>query len=226
MQLIFKSIIVNIALFYSNVNYSKKMKGVLMFKSIIILFVFSAVCLADTVWNFPFAELGAEWETGNSWEMDATGGHYGSIKADGKGFSYSLFSGSGMIFPVGIDSITVEFMSGYEYAGGVMDGWSYISILANADTGASPYIFLSVEDGISSMGSGSYEGSDTTLISETFPILEGEVLNLTFTSGVDSGGDIYWLDLYWVLWDMVITGHGDTSLSRTTWADIKNSFNR
>ena len=200
------------------------MKGVLMFKNIIILLVISTVCQAETVWNFPFTELGAEWVTENSWEMDATGGHYGPIKADEKDFSYFSFSGSGMILPVGIDSITVEFMSGYEYEGGVMDGWSYISILADADTGASPYIFLSIEDGVSSMGSGSYDGSDTTLISETFPILEGEVLNLTFTAGVDSGGDIYWLDLYWVLWDMVITGYGDTSLSQTTWATVKSSF--
>jgi len=70
------------------------------------------------------------------------------------------------------------------------------------------------------------EGSDTTLISEAFPILEGEVINLTFTSGVDQGGDIYWLNLYWALWDMVITGYENTSLSRTTWASIKNSFDQ
>ncbi len=197
-----------------------------MLKNLIIPFIFSTICLADTVWNFPFTELGAEWVTGNSWGIDATGGHYGPIKNNEKGFYYSSLSCTGIAFPEEIDSITVEFMSGYEYDGGVMDGWSFVSIHAETDTGASPYVFLSFEDGVSSMSYTTYEGSDSTFISETFPILEGEILNLTFTTGVDSGGDIYWINLYWVLWDMKITGYDNTSLSRTSWASIKNSFNQ
>jgi len=126
--------------------------------------------------------------------------------------------------PEGVDSITIELMSGYDYAGGVMDGWSYISILAEADTGTGSYTIIDVTDGVSSMGYQTYSGSDTSFVTQPLLITTGETLELNFTGGVDMGGDIYWVDLYWALWDMIIIGHGETSLARTSWARIKSSF--
>jgi hypothetical protein len=184
-----------------------------------------ATCTADTVWTFPFIELGADWTVGYRWEMDDTGGHYGDpLASTGTDWNYSTLSSGFMTLPAGVDSITVEFMSGYDYAGGVMDGWSYISIFAEVDTGTGSYTLIDITDGVGSMGYQTYNGSDTTLINQPLLISTGETLELNFTGGTDIGGDIYWVDLYWIVWDMIIIGHGETSLSEISWARIKSSF--
>ena len=193
--------------------------------SLVLIVIACAVGAADTVWMFPFTELGADWTAGYQWEIDLTGGHYGDPLASvGTDWNYSTLSSGIMTLPGGVDSITVEFMSGYDYAGGVMDGWSYISIFAEVDTGTGSYTLIDITDGVSSMGYQTYSASDTTLVSQPLLISTGETMELNFTGGVDMGGDIYWVDLYWIVWDMIITGHGETSLNRTSWASIKSSF--
>ena len=192
---------------------------------LVLTVITCAVCTADTVWTFPFTELGADWTNGYLWEIDATGGHFDEpLTSAVTDWWYSTLSSGIMTLPAGVDSITIEFMSGYDYSGGVMDGWSYISILAEADTGTGSYTIIDITDGVSSMGYATYSGSDTTLVTQPLPVSTGETLELKFTVGFDMGGDIYWADLYWVLWDMIIIGHSDTSLSSTTWAYIKRSF--
>lgn len=192
---------------------------------LILIVVVCAICTADTVWTFPFTELGAEWTCQTLWELDETGGHFDyPLTSACSDWWYSTMSSGIMTIPAGVDSITIEFISGYDYSGGVMDGWSYISILAEADTGTGSYTIIDIADGVSSMGYTTYNGSDTTLVTQPLPVSTGEILELKFTVGMDLGGDIYWADLYWVLWDMIITGHDETPIYSTTWAHVKRSF--
>ncbi len=195
-----------------------------MNKIFLCLFLVSAPALADTEWTFPFTELEANWNSPSPWTIDATGAHYADPLNNELDWTYSTLSSGVMTIPENVTSITIEFMSGYDYYGYVMDGGSYISITATADTGALPISLVDVSDGISSFNYTSYEGSDTTLVSCVLPVQTGDDLELNFTGGIDTYGDICFADLYWILWDMIIIGHDDSRLECITWAQIKNSF--
>ncbi len=196
-----------------------------MKKTILFLVFFSSIVFADTVWTFPFSELGADWELEYPWVVNDTGAIYSTSYDDvDLAFVYRSFNSGLLTVPESIDSITIEFYSGYEYDGYAMDGGSYISISAEVDTGVAPYSLVDVYDGLDSYNYASYEGSDTTLVWCVLPYQTGDTFELDFTGGVYTYGYIAGVNLYWSVWDMTITGHGGTSLNRYTWAEIKSSF--
>ncbi|MFO8182751.1 MAG: hypothetical protein R6U39_01125 [Candidatus Aegiribacteria sp.] len=197
-----------------------------MTKLAILTIALFTVAGADEVWTFPFDELGAEWTVEGYWTITGTGGYTGSPGSVKElRWTYSTMASGQMTLPEGIDSITVEMNSGYDYYGYAMDGGSQVSMegLLSRNTDET-YTLVDVADGVVTWDYASYSGSDTTSISQVVPIDPGDVIELEFTAGRNSYGYIYYVSLFWSLWDMTITGHGSTGLSRRTWAGIKSSI--
>jgi hypothetical protein len=192
----------------------------------LILAMVPSLLYADTVWTFPFDELGAEWNLESGWNMSGTGFYTGSTGIEnGAKWIYCNATSGWMTIPAGYDSVTVEMSCGYDYYGYAMDGGSEVSIkgLAYTITDAS-YFLVDIDDGVVTYGYQSYSASDTTLISQTLPVGAGDQLSLDFTAGRNSYGYIHYVTLYWGLWDLTMIGHGDTGLARSSWGELKTLF--
>lgn len=196
-----------------------------MHRLMMILAVVYAIAGADEVWTFPFDELGAEWTVEGSWTITGTGGYTGSPPAGGQGSRWilSTMASGPMTIPSGIDSVTVEMNSGYDYYGYAMDGASEVSMEAIVVRNSSEvYTLVDITDGVVTWDYQSYSGSDTSYVSRVVPIFAGDGIELEFTAGRNGYGYFYYVSLFWALWDMQITGYGGTGLSRSTWAAIKS----
>ncbi len=182
---------------------------------------------AETVWEFPFEELGASWTTGFGWTMEETGGTFEVAKLrNGVDWIYHEFRSGTMTVPEGFDSLLIWSDQMYEYSGWAMDGGSHISMLAEAVLQGTSYEMMFVEDGVDCYNYQSYDGSDTTPIEYGLPAAPGYELELVFTSGLNGYGYMYDMALYWSLSNMTITGFDGTPLRRSTWGALKAARTR
>lgn len=183
-----------------------------------ILLLTSAVSLGDTVWEYPFAELGAVWNFGSAWSDSSTGVSYeGSIWGDG---TDAVLSSGLMTIPAGYTEITVEMDSYWHHTGGTMDGGVSMTVQAVTSNGSSTVNIFNDSDSHSSWNWSSFDESSTDEVSGTS---SADFLELEFEATQSGYGYIYESNLTWTLSNMTITGHG-TGLSRHTWGGIKGSY--
>ena len=190
-------------------------------KFAIILFVLICfTAFGDTVWYYPFTELGADWEF-SVWDSTATGLSYtGDIYG---GYIDGVTASSGdLTLPAGVDSFTVEMWSGYDHDGIVMDAGIDTELKATVYTPNAHYTIFWETMSNSGWDRSSFYESDTTFVSETIQPDGDNTISLEFFTEMTGWGWLYEADLYWGLWDVTITGHEDTELSRSTWAGIKS----
>jgi len=191
-----------------------------------ILVVSAVIVTGDTVWVYPFSELGADWEY-SSWIPVSNGAYMDDSHSGGYGgsyyYTYPMSSGT-MNLPGEYDSVTVEMNSGYAHSGYTMDSSVSASLSIEADTGAGVFVLQNFTDSHSTWNHASFNVTDTTFISQTVPFNSGDTITLNFLAVMEGGGYLYGNELLWCVWDMVITGHENTGLNAGTWAGIKSAF--
>lgn len=192
-------------------------------KYLTILFVACFLAFCDTTWKYPFTELGANWVNVVFQSMPTGIRYHNHIGVTGPwtvvGYAYSGL----LTFPADIDSITIEIQSNWLHYGTMWDAssWSYLWITAltpESNTVFSDTVFHYCWD-----GSG-FSHSDSLSISETL-VLPENTLELNTSCHQSANGEFWSVYLTWELSEMVIIGHGCSSLSRSTWAGVKSSFN-
>lgn len=196
-------------------------------KILLLILVVSAVIVAeDTVWVYPFSELGADWEY-NDWITVSSGAYMDDSHSGGYGgsyyYSYPMTSGT-LTIPDENDSVTIEMNSGYAHSGYTMDSSVSALLTIEVDTGTGVLVLQNISDPHSSWDYSSFNVTDTTFISQTLSFDSEDTITLNFQAVMEGGGYLYANELFWCVWDMVITGHNVTGLNSGTWAGIKSAF--
>ncbi len=125
-----------------------------------------------------------------------------------------------LIFPPEVDSITIEMHSGWQFNGNLSSCGSGFELRITALTPDSNIFFY---DEMQASGL-LFSYTDTTFISETILLPDNTLELNSWVYHWTNGGDFWSSYLYWTMGDMVIIGHDGTSLLRSTWGSIKDSF--
>ncbi len=190
-------------------------------KYIIILFVVVCLAYGDTTWEFPFTELGANWDSA-VFQLWPTGLHYYCFIGVTTPWSVLGYADSGLLtFPTNVDSITIEMQSEWLYYGTLIDAGASADLRITALTPDSNLIYTKYLGFYES--DGYLNESDSLYISQTI-VLPNNTLELNFFCYQAAGGDFWSVHFQWDPHDVLIIGHESSSLSRITWGAIKNSF--
>jgi hypothetical protein len=190
-------------------------------KTLVIILLFSAFTIsADTLWSWTFEALPTDWTANGYWSFSPSGAHsHVSATVSGPG-SYSQTAT--MVSPVltvpdSVTSLTVSATDTWNWSGWATTGESNCCIWLRLLPTAGGYYTIEFD----SHSWGFDLCTDDLRTTEVeVPLTTGDSFSVSFYSRASAsyGGSA---TMDWYVEGLSISGNYETSLNRSTWADIK-----